>query len=231
MTTNEDIIDVNFEDWISESTTEREENSQLAGGFTVYSDETSSSLNEDLLSMFSQATSSITGIVYTPIALIGTQVVAGLNYSFFCKGAPVVPQPTTAYYIVTVYRDLQGHATVTNIADYRIDPWKNEEMFPSKGPEQLCGGWTVYGDNGVLNMPLDFQRAFDMAMEKWEGKSTFHPNLCLGTQVVAGTNYAMLATERLSEDSVLVGLLTVYQSFDGNSEFLSFVPINPGEYR
>lgn len=72
MTTNEDIIDVNFEDWISESTTEREENSQLAGGFTVYSDETSSSLNEDLLSMFSQATSSITGIVYTPIALIGT---------------------------------------------------------------------------------------------------------------------------------------------------------------
>ncbi len=52
------------------------------------------------------------GISYTPVSLIGTQVVAGTNYAFVCIGKPTAPNAKPAPYLVIVYADLNGNAEI-----------------------------------------------------------------------------------------------------------------------
>ena len=56
-----------------------------------------------------------TGVGYVPVALLSTQLVAGMNYRYLCEATTVVPDAETSYAIVTVYQDLEGNAEVTEI--------------------------------------------------------------------------------------------------------------------
>ena len=51
---------------------------------------------------------------YEPIALLGTQIVAGTNYMMLCRS-------NESYTILTVYADLQGGAEVTDVYDFTSD--------------------------------------------------------------------------------------------------------------
>ena len=42
-------------------------------------------ITPELQEIFDQATEGLLGVNYTPVALIGTQVVAGMNYCFLCR--------------------------------------------------------------------------------------------------------------------------------------------------
>ncbi|MCR5791537.1 MAG: hypothetical protein K6G65_00060 [Lachnospiraceae bacterium] len=50
---------------------------------------------------------------YEGAILIGTQVVAGMNYMYLCKGSTEDGNAALGYKIVQVYEDLDGKATVT----------------------------------------------------------------------------------------------------------------------
>ena len=74
-------------------------------------------ITPELQEIFDQATEDLLGVNYTPVALIGTQVVAGMNYCFLCEAKTVVPNAVPYYANVTVYKDLNGKATVTDIEE------------------------------------------------------------------------------------------------------------------
>ena len=55
------------------------------------------------------------GVGYVPVAMVAQQVVAGMNYRFLCEATTVLPGAETDYALVTVYKDLNGNAEITEI--------------------------------------------------------------------------------------------------------------------
>ena len=70
---------------------------------------------EDAREAFDKALEGLVGVRYTPVACLGTQVVAGTNFCILCQAQQVVPDPVPYYALVYVYRDLQGGAELLGI--------------------------------------------------------------------------------------------------------------------
>ena len=78
-------------------------------------------LPEDAQAAFDKATGQLVGAMYTPVALMGTQLVAGTNYCILCQITPVVPDAVPSWNLVYIYADLEGNADITNIYELYID--------------------------------------------------------------------------------------------------------------
>ena len=78
-------------------------------------------LPEDAQAAFDKALDGLVGARYVPVALLSTQVVAGMNYCILCQITPVVPNPTPTWALVYIYADLQGNASITNVYELYID--------------------------------------------------------------------------------------------------------------
>ncbi len=78
-------------------------------------------LPEDAQAAFDKALDGLVGARYDPVALLSTQVVAGMNYCILCQITPVVPNPTPTWALVYIYADLQGNASITNVYELYID--------------------------------------------------------------------------------------------------------------
>lgn len=65
---------------------------------------------------FKKAAKGLVGVSYTPLALLGTQVVAGTNYKFLCRGDIMDGLTTSCLYEVIVYSDVQGKCEITSSA-------------------------------------------------------------------------------------------------------------------
>ena len=91
----------------------------LSGGWAPSNDPT---VTEELLTVFEEGTSVVTGLVYVPVAYLGSQVVAGTNHAFLCQAISAYDAIETApsYAIVYLYEDLQGGVSLMNIADLDI---------------------------------------------------------------------------------------------------------------
>lgn len=92
----------------------------LAGGWQVTPYEGGTELPEEAQAAFDKATAELVGAAYTPVALLSTQVVAGMNYCIFCQITPVVPDAVPYWALVYIYADLQGNAEITNVYDLDI---------------------------------------------------------------------------------------------------------------
>lgn len=92
----------------------------LAGGWEVTPYEGGAQLPEEAQAAFDKATAELVGAAYTPVALLSTQVVAGMNYCIFCQITPVVPDAVPYWALVYIYADLQGNAEITNVYDLDI---------------------------------------------------------------------------------------------------------------
>lgn len=98
----------------------------MDGGWEIASQE-AAALPADAQAAFDKAMESLVGAEYTPVALLGTQLVAGTNYCILCRIAPVVPNPVPHWALVYIYADLQGGAEITNVADVDIPGLWNAE--------------------------------------------------------------------------------------------------------
>lgn len=78
-------------------------------------------LPEDAQAAFDKALDGLVGAEYTPVALLSTQVVAGMNYCILCQITPVVPDATPTWALVYIYADLQGNAEISNVYELYID--------------------------------------------------------------------------------------------------------------
>ena len=85
---------------------------ELSGEFIECKDKT---VTPELEEMFKKALVGLTGASYTPKELVATQVVAGTNYKFLCDGVKTTNPIVTGTYYVTIYKDLDGNVSVTDI--------------------------------------------------------------------------------------------------------------------
>lgn len=91
--------------------------SPLMGGWFVAE---STEITEENMAVFDKAMEGLVGVHYEPIAYLGSQVVAGLNHCFLCKATVVYPGAVPTLVLVYIYEDLEGNATITNIADLNL---------------------------------------------------------------------------------------------------------------
>jgi len=93
---------------------------QLAGGWTAAEDKSSVVMPQEAKDAFDKAIADLDGNELEPMALLGTQVVAGTNYAFLCFSTLQTEETINGIQVVTVYEDLDGNAEVTNIST--VDP-------------------------------------------------------------------------------------------------------------
>ncbi len=86
----------------------------MPGGWTAY-ESIAPEDHPEAVAAFEKAIDRMTGYRYDLVSVLGSQVVAGMNYACLCRGQAVTPKAAPEYVIVHVYEDLQGHAEITEI--------------------------------------------------------------------------------------------------------------------
>lgn len=187
-----------------------------AGGWETNSGLLSLESNAAAKAAFEKATEGLTGYEYEPIALLGTQLVAGTNYSILVRGS-VVPDAEPAYEIIIVYEDLEGNARITG-----------SRTLTGEDDAETVGGFTVNGGDYDLSKNADVQAAFDRALEGLDG-ADYEAVAYLGSQVVAGTNYLafMRITPVVPDAQPEFALVTVYEDLEGKAEMTDIETVSP----
>lgn len=144
----------------------------ITGGWETAADPT---ITDEIEGYVSQAQED--GVTYEPIALLATQVVAGMNYRVLCKATPVVPDPKSYYSILEINIDTAG-----NLANYR--PWADTkdilEAFPDTS--SAAPGAMTQTENPVIDPEtLDLYNGY-MA----EHNISYRPVALVGAQVTSG---------------------------------------------
>ena len=96
-------------------TTEKPATTEAVSGGWSTGDPTE--LTEEQKALFEKATATLTGVDYTPVLYLGTQVVAGYNHRILCKAQAVVPDAPESWVIVEIYEAPDGKAEITNVLD------------------------------------------------------------------------------------------------------------------
>lgn len=194
----------------------------ITGGWQVYLDNEVGNISDDDQEMFDLAVKDEKDYQYTTIALLGTQVVAGTNYMFLTK-ATNLDSGDVSWKIVTIYRDLTGVGKVFNIKDFNIVDYleSNAEGYP----EGLAGGWNINSEvKSTLN--TEIEEKFNKALEGLDGAG-YSPISVLGTQVVAGTNYAILTHGVTTTNPPMhtLNIVKLYVNLNGESEIINISSI------
>ena len=81
---------------------------------------------DDVKAAFEKAMEGLVGCTYEPIAILGSQVVAGTNYCLLCKTTVVTPDAPVSYTLVYIYEALDGTAEMLHIQDIVFDAFPAE---------------------------------------------------------------------------------------------------------
>ena len=153
----------------------------------------------------------------TPVAYLGSQMVSGVNHVFLCKtGEDADAYWTLAY----IYEDLDGNTELTKVdaLDIAASSDSNQVKIGSSASGGLMGGWSMAETNDIDS---DLEKVINMAVEGEDGVS-FEPVMVLNTQVVAGTNYAVLCKNTADASNVSYWtVLYVYRDLDNEGEKLN----------
>ena len=107
------------------ATTENSKESDMfAGGWLITDD---SKITADVKKVYEKATENRVGVNYEPIALLGTQLVAGTNYCLLCRMTIVVPDATPGYTLMYIYEDLDGNAEISGFQEITVGEMDKEE--------------------------------------------------------------------------------------------------------
>ena len=191
----------------------------ITGGWTIPDEPEQAVLSEEQATAFELATAELTGASYTPLACIGSQVVAGRNYAYLCKSTLVTNPPVSSLCVIKVYQDLEGNASILDVTDINVEDYtENSEI--DFAADNLAGGWMPTTEAGKL--PEEVQAAFDKATEELTGVG-YTPLCLMGSQVVAGSNYAILctATQVTAEPASALAVVTVYADLQDGAEITS----------
>jgi len=95
----------------------------LSGGWGINTGDVAFDKNAEVKAAYEKAIRDmiLTGGEMEPVAYLGSQVVAGMNYLVLCRVKAVVEDPSTELVLVTIYADLEGNATITS-QDVNWDP-------------------------------------------------------------------------------------------------------------
>ena len=184
-------------------------------------------MTDEYKAIFAQALEMLLGVDYEPIALLGTQVVAGTNYCFLAKATVVYPDAQPKYVLVYVYKDLSGEAVLMNIADMPVIPNEYGTAEPIPAEETPDGGW-AYAESPEITD--DIKDRLEKALAETVGAS-YEPVANLATQVVAGRNRCLLCkiTPVVPNAVPHFALVYVYEDLEGGAEITDVIDFDPGE--
>lgn len=182
-----------------------------SGKLTVLTDVTPQ-VTQDEKDLFLQAQKNYTEKSFEPIAVLGTQVVAGENIAYFCKGLNE-EQP---YYFVEVYKDLENNVSIQKTAPFIVGDYLTNHDIDVKA---LAGGYTVNSNLKSTELPPDVKKGFDNFAGKTKG-TIYIPIALVACQGEASeTNYSILCTVREKDDknSTRLAVVTICCDENGNS--------------
>ena len=144
---------------------------------------------------------------YEPIALLGTQVVSGTNYSILVKRLAPAPDAAPPFVIMTIYQDLDGNADMVSVNSIRgldgpkitfTEDWNTETADDALSAMNAFGSATAETTD-VTYEPIAYVGQFD------KETSTQYYVVCRITPV--------------KKDAVSnIGLVVIIQTGDGNAE-------------
>ena len=183
---------------------------EILGGWTRAE---SPVITDEMNELLEKASENLVGAEYTPVAYLGYQIVAGTNHRILCRISPVVPDANETYAVVTIYEDLSGNATITDVMDFEVETNLHDET--------LAGGWFEPESPEITE---DAKAVFDKAMETLVGVD-YVPVALLEQQVVAGMNYCYLceATVVYPGAETTYALVYIYEDLEGNAEITDIV--------
>ena len=164
-TTVESIVDGKATETVSEkdgTTVEKEnrkdttvamEDMPIVGGWSMNEGDSSPKDNQEAMKAFQKATEGLTGYRYEVLSVLGSQVVAGTNYTYLCKGEVVVPDASPVYLLLYVYEDLSGNAEILG----------KKDIF-SGSEEGMTGGFTLKTGKTELKDNEEVNTAFKKAL-------------------------------------------------------------------
>lgn len=183
----------------------------MDGGWSINTD--LSELDDEV---FDNACQNETDVIFSPIVLLGRQpsVNENLMYLAYSKKTSSDTNPTLK--VVTIYNDLQnpGNAIITNVSDFDLLNYLNG--FGQNTPEGLMGGWQDNDEQPNL-LSNHEQEIFDNALSKLIGMA-YVPIATLGSQVIAGANYAFLAITTEDYDIRHLYVIKVTTDLQGNAK-------------
>lgn len=187
---------------------EIQETGEITGGWNRAD---SPVVTDEVKVLLEKALNGMVGANYTPVAYIGSQVVAGTNHAILCRVAPVYPDAEETYVIVYLYEDLDGNVEITET----VDSNRSTDL------SETDGGWFPT-ESPVLTD--EAKAALEKTLEGMVG-ADYNPIALLSTQVVAGTNYCILCeiTPVYPDAESHYALVYVYADLDGNAEITETV--------
>lgn len=89
----------------------------LDGGWSAAQDP---SVTDGVAALLEKATDGLVGVGYTPVAYLGSQVVAGTNHAILCRADAVVPDAVPYWAVVYIYEDLEGSVSLLDIVELAL---------------------------------------------------------------------------------------------------------------
>ena len=198
----------------------------VVGGWTMPESMTGAMSNE-ASEAFSKALEDESAEPLASIYQLGSQVVAGTNYMLLCMDGA-----RTQWKVAIVYEDLAGKASFSKVTDFDLGKYAQDDSGEA-GDQNLAGGWTVFKDpSGMpVELPEEVDKAFSAAMEGMTG-AEYMPVLYMGSQVVNGSNYAVLCEQTLVTADPVTNLAVVfiYAPATGDPEVMNIYPLNLADY-
>ena len=198
--------------------------------WVLNNDGTAAYVPEEAQAAFDKAVEAFVGQDFEIIAYLGSQVVAGTNYMFLCRGTTVTAEPAVGLKVVIVYEDLEGKAEISKVTDFNLGEYV---MVDNQGEaaEQLAGGWTVCADAPAADLPDPAGTYFEAVTGELLG-ADYTPLAYLGSHDSGGTSNAFLARQTLvtQEPVDSMCLVFVYTSEDSDPKLMNVFVLNLADY-
>lgn len=195
-----------------------------SGGWTVAEDP---AMSDALSAVFAKALDGLVGVDYVPVACLGTQIVAGMNYCFLAKATVVYPDAQPKLVLVYVYEDLSGNAKIMNFADMPVVPNDDGSAAPISSEGTLDGGWFYVESPEITD---EIRGSLGKALNTNGYIAVYEPVANLAEQIVAGTNRCLLVrfTERIPDARPQYKLIYIYEALDGTAEITNMLDFDCG---
>ena len=185
-------------------------NTQIGPGAGSWEVSDSNAMTDELKKYFEEAVSKIDGYNHTPAALLAKQVVAGTNYCFLCTSTIQANNAAKEMRLAYINVDPSGSAT-----------FMKDEVLMLPGVNESgdkVGGWSYAESTEITD---DIKKVMEKATATLTG-AVYEPVAYIGSQVVAGTNHAVLckSTPSVAElnGATTYVLVYVYADLQGNCE-------------
>lgn len=179
-------------------------------------------MEEEDAARFVKAMEGVDG-TYAPIALLATQVVAGVNYAYLAYGNANAEAEERYLFLATIYEDTEGYLSILELKGLETATLLAafDEEPAEKNDVPVVGGWTIQEKLGGVILAGNSIVAFNEAMKNAEKE--YAPLAFVASQVVAGTNYLVIATEKTG-DAKELALLKIYEPVDGSEVTFTAAP-------